>query len=201
MKTLIYDDEGVSVSLQPAVFRHFLGATSLSAKELIKGDWKADVLVMPGGRDRPYHAALAGEGNRIIKKFVENGGTYYGICAGAYYGCRIVDFERGHPLEVVEERELCFFNGSAIGSAYGLGLFSYNSRKGAKWANIQTKNGLERVFFHGGPYFAGDFSNVKVLGTYADLPGTPPAIIECTVGKGRAILSGVHVEMGLKSLL
>ena len=35
-----------------------------------------------------------------IRKFVEGGGAYLGLCAGAYFGCRHIEFERGTPLEV-----------------------------------------------------------------------------------------------------
>ncbi|NGX38091.1 MAG: hypothetical protein K1000chlam2_01262 [Chlamydiae bacterium] len=36
-------------------------------------------------------------------------------------------------------------------------------------------------------------ANVSILGTY-DEGGKYPAIIECAVGKGKALLSGVHFE-------
>lgn len=154
------------------------------------------MFIMPGGRDCPYHESLKGLGNKRIRAFVENGGTYLGICAGAYYGCGWVEFDKGFPLEVCEQRELRFFTGAAIGPAFGKGTFEYNSETGARWARIGTENGIFHIYYNGGCTFEGDFSNVRVLARYLDLPGAPPAIIECPNGKGKAILSGVHLELG-----
>lgn len=50
--------------------------------------------------------------------FVHSGGSYLGLCAGAYFGCSRVVFEPGTPLEVVGDRELAFFPGIARGAAF-----------------------------------------------------------------------------------
>ncbi|PIS03174.1 MAG: hypothetical protein COT85_03900 [Chlamydiae bacterium CG10_big_fil_rev_8_21_14_0_10_42_34] len=167
----------------------------ITASDILQGGLDPiSIFIMPGGRDRPYHLALKGDANAQLRTFVEQGGTYLGICAGAYYGCATVDFERGHPLEVYESRELCFFKGSAVGPVYGKGIFDYRSEKGARLAKIGTEVGTFDVYYKGGCTFEGDLSHVKILARYLDLPNQPPAIIECKVGKGKAILSGVHIE-------
>src|SRR5439155_581244 len=98
----------------------------LSKEEILRGELaRYSLFIMPGGRDQPYHAGLQGEANQQIRAFVEEGGAYVGICAGAYYGSARVEFDRGFPLEVCEERELCFFSGTAVGPAYGKGTFAY----------------------------------------------------------------------------
>lgn len=51
-------------------------------------------------------------------EFVTQGGSYLGLCAGAYYACARVEFEPGTPLEVVGDRELAFFPGIAQGAAF-----------------------------------------------------------------------------------
>ena len=175
----------------------------LSAKQLIHTDWDqtSKILIMPGGRDCPYHEALQGAGNQKIRSFVERGGLYLGICAGAYYGCAEVDFDRGMPLEVVEKRGLCFFEGSGFGPAYGKGSFDYASQKGARAARIQGLGMDFGVYYNGGCTFLGDaLSFCQIIACYADLPSKPPAIIECKIGKGRVILSGVHIETQAKRL-
>lgn len=191
----IYAGPGVGASFP-------LKGLLITPEELINSNWDQtfDLLIMPGGRDKPYHAALQGKGNAKIRSFVERGGTYIGICAGAYYGCKMVDFDRGEPLEVCEERELAFFSGSAIGPAYGKGTFDYGSQKGARAAKLQTDLGAFHAYFNGGCYFSGDFSQVRILARYLDLEGQPPAILECPIGKGKAILSGVHLETSSDSL-
>lgn len=185
----IYHGEG-------AYWQGEMKGSPITAEEIIAGHLTPfSLFIMPGGRDRPYHAALKGAGNAQIRKFVENGGTYLGICAGAYYGCARVDFDRGFPLEVYEERELQFFKGAGVGPAFGKGTFEYNSEKGARMAQIGMEKEIVSIYYNGGCTFEGEFSNGRILGRYLDLPNHPPAIIECPIGKGKALLSGVHLEL------
>ncbi len=159
-----------------------------------------DLLVIPGGRDVPYHNHLQGEPNRRMRQFVENGGSFLGICAGGYYGSGRVVFEEGGELEVVAHRELAFFPGRAIGPAYGKNLFSYGNQSGAREAPIRWQEGVCGLYFNGGCFFEAPevYEAVEVLATYDDLEGSPAAIVSCQVGQGRAILSGVHFECSVK---
>jgi glutamine amidotransferase-like uncharacterized protein len=173
-----------------------LPAQTLGASEILSTPWEkgCSLFIMPGGRDRPYHRDLQGEGCRRIRRFVEDGGTYLGICAGAYFGCSQVRFDVGFPLEVFETRELRFFPGSAVGPAYGKGTYDYESNKGARAALLRSDHGTFYAYYNGGCTFEGDFSSCDILARFAELEGAPPAILSCRVGKGRAILSGVHLE-------
>ncbi|MBJ7449700.1 MAG: hypothetical protein JHC93_05005 [Parachlamydiales bacterium] len=163
-------------------------------------------IIIPGGRDLPYMRDLKGVANQRISDFVHDGGRYLGICAGAYYAASYVDFERGGELEVLGERELGFFQGTAIGPAYGLGQYSYETDDGAVKAQVLWKEPdshisstfIADVYFNGGCAFekAELKQNTSVLGYYSDILGQPAAIVKCRVGKGIAILSGVHPEMG-----
>jgi glutamine amidotransferase-like uncharacterized protein len=209
-KVLIYADEGASArcieslvfSLQQENIHHQHPIAFADRFLLSRRDWQPNtaLLIFPGGRDLPYHAALKGEGNRQISKFVASGGNYLGICAGGYYGCRLIEFEKGLPLEVIGNRELAFFPGIASGPAYGSGRFSYECEKGAKIANLQmTLNGsIVKVsaYYNGGCTFidAEAHDEVDVIARFSDLPDSPAAIIQCSYGKGSAILSGVHPE-------
>lgn len=170
----------------------------LSARQILDGGLQnVKMLILPGGRDIPYHRALRGLGNEKVRRFVEEGGTYLGICAGAYYGAEEVVFDQGFPLEVCQKRELRFFEGKAIGPIFGGGTFCYKSQKGARLVKIQGEKEPFYAYYNGGCRFEGDLSHARVLGVYLDLPGSFPAIIEVPIGKGRAILSGVHLEKGL----
>jgi glutamine amidotransferase-like uncharacterized protein len=51
-------------------------------------------------------------------EFVQSGGAYLGLCAGAYYATARVVFEPGTPMEVVGDRELAFFPGIGRGCAF-----------------------------------------------------------------------------------
>ena len=192
----------VSIYMGEGVMPLPLPGRRLTAADILCTPWDetTSIFIMPGGRDRPYHAALQGEGCRRIRTFVEKGGTYLGICAGAYFGAERVEFDQGFPLEVCEKRELGFFRGAAVGPAYGKGTFDYASNRGARAAKLSSEYGTFHAYYNGGATFEGDLSNCRILARYAELPGAPPAIIECQIGKGKAILSGVHLETAFASL-
>ena len=129
---------------------------SVKADDLIKEDWiencERKILVMPGGADRPYHAKLKGTGCNNIKKFVSEGGIYLGFCAGSYFGCAKIEFAKGKPIEVIEDRELRFFPGLARGPA--LKDYEYATGKGASLAIVQLNTGeIVQINHNGGPFF------------------------------------------------
>jgi glutamine amidotransferase-like uncharacterized protein len=200
----IYNDKGVERRSLPLLLNELKSweVSFISCHDIIHTPWESDtdVFIMPGGRDIPYHQALKGEGNQRIRKYVEEGGSFLGICAGAYYGCREVEFNRGMELEVLGLRELAFFPGTARGPAYGAGSFRYHSEFGAKAALISNnfESKALRSYYNGGCYFvdAQCHPHIQVISNYLEIENCPAAIIEIPVGKGKAILSGVHIEIG-----
>lgn len=110
---------------------------TLEVADLLSGDWQhgCKVLVMPGGADLPYCKHLNGAGTALIRNYVEKGGNYLGLCAGAYFACSRVEFEQQTPIEVVGDRELGFYPGRARGSLYP--GFDYESERGAVAAHIR----------------------------------------------------------------
>jgi len=204
----VYNDDGVGEQswlhlmyclkqmLPDKYYIKTINATEVKSKNWTKN---AALFVMPGGADIPYTKKLNGVGNKIIKDYVANGGTYLGICAGSYYGSGYVEFDKGGELEVLGSRELAFFPGKAIGPA--IGFYNYKSNIGAQAANISVFiAGIKKnihLFLHGGPYFANaeSFSNVSVIGWYKIKNNVKlPAIIHIKYGKGNVVLSGVHFE-------
>jgi|LakMenEpi03Aug12_release.lakeMendotaPanAssembly.Ray.scaffolds.fasta_scaffold357685_2 glutamine amidotransferase-like uncharacterized protein len=199
----IYYDNGVDQASHDSL-RNSLSIrkpSNIDAQAIIKtAAWEeAALLIFPGGRDRPYHTALKGVGNQRIRTYVENGGCYLGICAGAYYGAKDVEFDRGGKLEVVESRELNFFPGIARGPVYGSGTFFYDSEEGSQASLISNLFGIQslKVYYNGGCSFvdAEKYPQVKVLSRYLGVEGEPAAIISISIGKGKVILSGVHLEV------
>lgn len=210
-KILIYQDEGTSLcsveslllSLQQENLdkQFILDTIDRNFLKIKKWELNTRLLILPGGRDLPYCSALQGEINQRIVDFVRSGGKFLGICAGAYYGSRQVVFERKGPLEVVGTRELQFFPGTAYGPAYGLRKFCYEDDSGAHIAalDLRIRNSSSKniaAYFNGGCLFAEakNYKNVSIISTYTDIQGAPSAIIQCRVGKGKAILCGVHPE-------
>ena len=127
-----------------------ISVETTTAEEIISTNLSdhCSLLIMPGGRDLPYVKKLQGKGNQNISDFVRNGGSYLGICAGAYYGCSLVQFAQGDPLlEVVGPRELVLFPGVSQGPVFA--GFDYASSAGAKAADIQlTQAGSEMLDFY-----------------------------------------------------
>jgi biotin--protein ligase len=184
----------------------------IDAQGILNKPWtkNAILLIIPGGADLPYTQKLNGEGNRIIKKYVENGGNYLGICAGAYYGASFVEFDKDGSLEVVGERELAFFPNKAIGPI--LAKYNYTTNSGARVAliHINWKPKIKKaipttinVYYNGGGYFKDTnlHKNVNTIGYYQLENNTLlPAILKIKYKKGTVILSAVHFEYSPKLL-
>lgn len=167
----------------------------LSAAEVIDGEWRHDarLFVMPGGADEPYARKLAGTGNVRIREFVKNGGSYLGVCAGAYYGCARIVFDEGSASEIVEERELRFFDGTAVGPVFP--PYDATSNRGCRAVRIENaENGFD-VYFNGGCTFVPrrEGKDFTVMAAYGGAERAP-AVISVACGAGRVVLSGVHFE-------
>ena len=209
-KIMVYIDDGAGLNSIGSVINYFgrqegeYSITAVNANSLKHGELDGDILVMPGGADLPYVHDLNGIGNANIRKFVENGGKYLGICAGSYYGASYVSFSPENPeYEVKGPRELKFFQGSAIGPLFP--NFEYNSNRGVSFPTIIWKQTLEEfpIMFNGGGYFLPfkfDSSHhllnhfhktdYEILASYLNSNGEEFSII----GKGLAVLSGGHFE-------
>ncbi len=191
---VIYQDEGVGEFGLKCVAQFFAGddVWFATAEAVIDGRvlGMADIFVMLGGADLPYCRKLNGAGNENIRAYVEEGGTYLGICAGAYYGCKAIEYHKGREDEICGKRELAFAPVTAIGSLHDLAPPYDETLNSAAIAELSDG---EQAFYNGGCTFKG--SGFEILCRYESLHGKPPAIITMGVGKGRAILSGVHFEM------
>ena len=95
----------------------YVNSTDIIEKDVLKS---CALLVMPGGADLPYCEALNGEGNDKIKKYVEEGGRYFGTCAGAYYGAEYVLYDGNNEVgqHIEGPRELQFCPGIARGPLF-----------------------------------------------------------------------------------
>ncbi|KAF9168990.1 biotin holocarboxylase synthetase [Mortierella sp. AD011] len=218
MNVIVYSGEGTSRislahtvrSLRALVGQHY-DVMKIDAKGLLTEPWEEStaLLVIPGGRDIPYTNDLNGAVNDKIRAYVEAGGRFWGICAGAYFASDRIVFEVGTPLEVQGSRELKFFKGECRGVVYP--GFVYDSEQGANAVEIQLNKGAlahgeklgfekTRVYFNGGGCFvdAEKYPDTQVLAWYNDNGGDgvdrKPAMVACRVGQGLALLTGVHPE-------
>lgn len=186
-----------------------------TADDILAGrlDPAVKLFVMPGGEDRYYFEKLKGEGNRRIREFVERGGRYLGICAGAYYACERIEWAAGTAHEICEARELGFFPGTAVGPIGGAEALDTIGDPRPSIVEVSfEKDGIShdmKAIYHGGPVFVlGDGAKAdhqaltRWSGSWAGSFGShePTAVLMVRVGKGRAVLSALHPEIGARDL-
>lgn len=199
-----------------------------SALELALAPWQgtASLVVIPGGRDLPYVDEFSKPRTRedgsqvcaqdVVRDWVENGGSFIGICAGGYFASSRCTFEDGTDMQVVGERPgLQFFPGECRGTVYK--GFVYESDAGARVVRLkmpaqQAQQQPHRLAMHynGGGAFINargyESQGVTVLAKWpsddaalssVDDYAGEAAIVHCKVGHGQAVLFGTHPEFSL----
>jgi len=183
----------------------------INANEILNGALSKDVdlFVMPGGASRYKADKLNGAANRMIKHYVEQGGRYFGICAGAYMGCNVTKWAQGLPHEIITENELSFFSGAAIGPIEAFGRGDNYNQTDAYLVTLECQGKSVASLYLGGCVFLPDIadgdeannheksdelSGYKVLASFADLPDKPAAIVSGRYGQGRWLLCSTHPE-------
>lgn len=172
----------------------------IDADEIRTSDsWHANtsVLAFPGGADLPYAARLNGAGNASIRRYLEAGGAFLGVCAGAYYAAARVAWEAGSPDATAGTRELALFEGTARGSLHDLAApYSLDHVRCTAVTRVCVPGERSdlRALYWGGPEFVPDpGARYRPLLEYA---GTRRlAAVRVEVGRGRAVLAGVHAEI------
>ncbi|KAF2097350.1 class II aaRS and biotin synthetase [Rhizodiscina lignyota] len=228
VNVLVYSGNGSTVeSVRHAVWslRRLLSPNyaviPVNGEAIIKEPWIATcaLLVFPGGADLGYCRTLNGEGNRRIIQYVNAGGAFLGLCAGAYYGSQRCEFEVGDKrMEVVGDRELAFYPGICRGLAFP--GFVYHSEKGAKAVELKVnKSALVkqadplsdsfRVYYNGGGAFVDADKlaerGVEVLASFTedlkvDTGPVKAAVVYRKAGEGHVVLTGPHPEFAAVNL-
>ncbi|WWC87886.1 biotin-[acetyl-CoA-carboxylase] ligase [Kwoniella dendrophila CBS 6074] len=221
-QVLVYSGPGVSplslshtiLTLSLLLLPHYT-VQPVTPEVLHSQPWQENcaLLVIPGGRDLPFVEELTIKRKITIKikEYVENGGRYLGICAGAYFGTKQVNFEVAGPMEVKGERDLAFFPGISEGPTFP--GFQYASESGSRAVSLflepssSTSNhrSLDHIYYNGGGHFILPSplpTNVKVLARYADVitkngEKEPVAVVLTENGKGKSILCSLHPEYPL----
>lgn len=220
MNVLVYSGPGTTPnsvkhaveSLRMMLSPHY-AVTPVSETLLLEQPWEAKtaVLVIPGGADLPICGLFNGEMNARISTFVRKGGKYIGFCSGGYYGSARCEFEVGDPqMEVSGSRELKFFPGTCRGSA--VKGYVYDSEEGARAMRLSVNQEIlpkcaANVFaYHnGGGMFvnAHKYPNVEIIARFSDPidvedddteSNVNAAVVVSTIGRGKALLSGPHIE-------
>lgn len=116
-QVLVYSGPGVSplslshtlLTLRLLLLPHY--TVQPAAPDLLADQpWEPScaLLVVPGGRDIPYVDELTDKRHvtHRIREYVEHGGRFLGICAGAYFASAEVRFDVGGGMEVTGKRDL-----------------------------------------------------------------------------------------------
>mgnify|MGYP005849659517 CR=1 FL=1 len=170
----------------------------ISPAKLIEGErlkTTADhILFMPGIPAKTYRQALGQSGAAVIKRFVDHGGTYVGLCGGGMYAADTIVY---HDKIT---KGLGLFSGRAYGSLQEITGYRYDRKnpRSVGLTGVALKNGKSvHLFYAGGAKFSDfDENRVTVLARYASVDqGRAPAVIESRYGAGRVFLLGVHPDI------
>lgn len=168
--------------------------------DLLNGDLqmeKPGLLIMPGGESWVYLEYLGDRGAQEIIRFVKNGGSYLGICAGAFYA--------------TSHRE-----GGAATGPYGIGLLEGVAHDGTylkepgysegvvnfSWELgnplVEGLGNFVNMLLYGGPAFRFSIEeaqkkNIQTVLRFSH--SLEPAMIQLEYGKGKVFLSAPHVEI------
>ena len=153
-----------------------------------------DMLAVPGGWAGDYNVDLAGTGITEIRNFVEDGGAFFGVCAGAYFGCDKLLWEGG-----ILEYPLNLFEGFGIGPVEEIAVWPNRAmteiviNQTSPLIDLSGEPENHTVMYFGGPWFdiAGK-EGIHSLATYA--ANNESAMIAFEYEDGRVFLSGPHPE-------
>jgi len=217
MNVLVYSGEGVSKeALHHALYslKRALGQRydiKTVSKESLKGEpWEegCSLLVFTGGRDLPFVRDLQQPTLQRVRKYVfQKQGRFMGLCAGAYFACKQVEFEQGSKLEVIGPRDLQLCSALARGSVFP--GFEYDKDTGARAASLRLLEPISgrdriKVYVNGGCSFGNlchDHLQYRTIAAYGDdvdcrAIGEPAIVMGYLPGSEKAsvVLSGGHFE-------
>ena len=90
IRVAIFDDAGVTAKAVPRVKSCLPESKGFDVRKITADQIRAgalkdvDVLIHPGGAASKQSSTLGEKGREAVKRFVEGGGGFIGICAGAY---------------------------------------------------------------------------------------------------------------------
>lgn len=179
-------------------------------------DWLGlyKVLVVPGGWAQWYNYWIKKSGKQRIRDFVNRGGGYFGICAGAYFACDVtisegMTYDDNAGLNAYGELtgyDLDLFPGSGTGplneiadwdtEGYNMANFLFQVEHEAL-SDYKQIPFSEAILYYGGPYFTADVgSTTSTVATYEHaVYSGKPAIVSFDYGQGRVVLWGPHPEI------
>lgn len=154
------------------------------------------LLIMPGGESWEYLAELGASGADRIRRFIDDGGGYAGICAGAFYATshRLGGYATGpYGIGLLEGTA---YDGTALNTPPFIeGMMDIDILPTFLTAGFKS---LYRIVMFGGPSFRytaeeAAKKHIQVMARFQVV--NEPAMVAFQYGKGRVFLSGPHLEI------
>ncbi|MDB6058470.1 MAG: biofilm synthesis protein PgaB [Verrucomicrobiales bacterium] len=207
----LYDDQGSAGKGVPCVCTELgkcdgMEVTKVSAEQIRNGVLdKFDIVAFTGGSASLQAKTLGEQGRANVKKFIEKGGGYMGICAGAYLACNGFDWAVG------------VLDAKTVSPKWqrGMGMVQIELTGEGQKLLSQTGKHFE-VKYENGPIITHNngvlppFKTLAVFRTEKAEHGSPvgvmvnsPAIVTSTCGKGRVVVISPHPEQsqGAESMI
>jgi glutamine amidotransferase-like uncharacterized protein len=216
VRVAVFDGDGVGSSALPLIEAiekakdHSFRVTRITSAEIQGGKLaEVDVLVHPGGSGGGQGKALGENGRKAVREFVNQGGGYLGVCAGAYLATN--DYE--WSLKLIDAKVVDKLHWARGKGPVQLAL----SPAGATLFN-HTKPELT-VEYAQGPLLARpewddpdvpNYESLAIFKTEIALKGAPKGVMARTsaavraqYGKGRVFCFSPHPELtdGLHHLI
>ncbi|GAG85251.1 unnamed protein product, partial [marine sediment metagenome] len=115
-----------------------------------------------------------------IQDFVENGGSYFGICGGSTFGARTLTLFEGNMYPVNEPGDT-------------IHMSTMNVNQSSNGPDLSDYSASFRTMYYGSQYFVPTVrTDVHVIAKYDS--NNQPGMIACEYGDGTVFLSSPHPE-------
>ncbi|MFW9951718.1 MAG: BPL-N domain-containing protein [Candidatus Thorarchaeota archaeon] len=182
----VYNGYGMDITSYTALSEMFewMNATvrSITSDSILTGSLNdCDILVYPGGNALYYQNSLGNEGLGIIRNFLWNGGSYFGICGGSMFGIDGLNLIDGSFLPTTPE---------IPGGTY---IIEMNVNQESTGPDLSDEPATYHLLYWESRYYHSEnMSNINPIMTYTH--NDQPGMITFGYGTGTVFLSFPHPE-------
>jgi glutamine amidotransferase-like uncharacterized protein len=186
VKVAVYNGSGALESSYDALVAMFewMNATvnSIDSHAILNGNLSGyDILAFPGGNTLLYQVLLGDEGIGIVRHFLRNGGSYFGICGGALFGTDGLNLIQGEFLPT---------NPAMLDGSY---ILEMNVNRKSIGPDLSDEPATYHLLYWSSQYYhSAGMSNINPIMTYQY--NNQPGMITFRYGTGTVFLSFPHPE-------